>query len=76
MNNCKHDILTLVPIKNNKLRCKHCHLTISEDELGKGCCPECLHVHHVERRNFEKISTGDRETVRYCCELCGAVIEC
>ena len=75
MSSCKHEVLTLVPIKNNKLRCRHCHLIISEDELGHDCCPECLEVHKVKRRDFERIVENDN-TIRYCCEQCGAVIEC
>ena len=76
MHPCKHDVLTLVPTKNNRLRCKHCHLTISEDELGSGDCPECLEVHKIGRRDFEKISNPDTETIHYCCEHCGTFIEC
>jgi hypothetical protein len=63
-------------MKSNRLRCRHCHLTISEDELGRGDCPECLEVHKIGRRDFEKISGEDKETIRYCCENCGTVIEC
>ena len=73
---CKHEVLTLVPMKSNRLRCRHCHLTISEDELGSGDCPECLEVHRIGRRDFEKILAADKETIRYCCENCGTVIEC
>ncbi len=76
MNSCKHEVLTLVPIKQSRLRCKHCHLTITEDELGSGDCPECLEVHDIKRRDFETINTGDTTTTRYCCEQCGTVIEC
>ena len=76
MSHCKHEVLTLVTIKNNKLRCRHCHLTISEDELGSNCCPECLAVHKIRRRDFEKVIPEDSGTTRYCCEQCGAVIEC
>ena len=73
---CKHEVLTLVAVKSNRLRCRHCHLTISEDELGSGDCPECLEVHRIGRRDFEKITAVDTETIRYCCERCGTVIEC
>jgi len=76
MSPCKHEVLTLVPVKNKRLRCRHCHLTISEDELGSGNCPECLEVHGVGRRDFEKIIAAARERTRYCCEGCGTVIEC
>ena len=73
---CRHEVLTLIPMKSSRLRCRHCHLTISEDELGSGDCPECLEVHRIGRRDFEKISAADKETIRYCCEHCGTVIEC
>ena len=76
MESCKHEVLRLLPGKSNKLRCRHCHLTITEEELGSDCCPECFDVHKVRRSDFEKISTADSETIRYCCEDCGLVIEC
>lgn len=76
MHPCKHEVLTLVPMQSNRLRCRHCHLTISEDELGSGDCPECLEVHRIGRRDFEQITAADRKTIRYCCENCGTVIEC
>ena len=76
MRSCKHEVLTLVPTTGNKLRCRHCHLTITEDELGSGCCPECLEVHKVRRKDFEKLIPNDSGTLRYCCEQCGMVIEC
>ena len=76
MNSCKHEVLTLVQTKQNRLRCRHCHLTITEDELGSDDCPECFEVHEIKRRDFETISTGDSTTARYCCEQCGTVIEC
>ena len=76
MSSCKHEVLTLVPTKINKLRCRHCHITISEDELGSECCPECLDAHNVRRRDFEKITAENSRATRYCCEHCGALIEC
>jgi len=75
MPSCKHEVLTLVPMKSNRLRCKHCHLTISEDELGSGDCPECLEVHKVKRRDFEQIAEPESPTTRYYCERCGAVVD-
>jgi hypothetical protein len=75
MESCKHEVLTLVKIKSNKMRCMRCHLIITEDELGSGCCPECLEVHKVKHRDFEKIIETHEETIRYCCESCGMVIE-
>ncbi len=76
MSFCKHEVLRLVTVKRNKLQCRHCHLIISEDELGAGCCPECLEVHKLRRRDFEKIIDAESGAVRYCCEHCGAVIDC
>jgi len=76
MEPCKHEVLTLVPIKSNKLRCRHCHLTITEEELAGGGCPECLAVHKVRRSDFDNVTVADSGTSRYCCERCGMVIEC
>jgi len=54
MEDCKHEILRLLPVKNNRLRCRHCHLSITEEELGNDCCPECLSAYKIRRRDFEK----------------------
>jgi hypothetical protein len=76
MSTCTHEVLTLVAVKGNKLRCRHCHLTISEDELGSECCPECLEAHKIRRRDFEKLEQDDSGKTRYCCAKCGMIIEC
>jgi len=76
MKSCKHEVLTLMQPKKTRLRCMHCHLTITEEELGSGCCPECLDVHKARRKDFEKIDGPDTGTTRYCCEKCGLVVEC
>jgi protein-arginine kinase activator protein McsA len=76
MSACKHKTLVLVENKNNKLRCHHCHLTISEDELGSGGCPECWETHKVKRRDFERLTHDQNGKTRYCCADCGAVVEC
>jgi hypothetical protein len=76
MNSCNHEVMTLAPVQKNRLRCRYCHLTITEDELGNDCCPECLEVHKVKRRDFEKLPAEGSGTVRYCCERCGMMIEC
>jgi hypothetical protein len=68
--------LRLVTDTNRKVRCRYCHLVITEGELGGNCCPECLAVHKVSRRDFEKIVFAESGNVRYCCEGCGAIIEC
>lgn len=76
MESCKHEVLTMVAAKSSRVRCRHCHLTITEEELGSSCCPECLEVYKVRRKDFEKISTPGSESIRYCCESCGLVVEC
>jgi len=76
MNTCSHEVLSLAPAAKSRLRCRHCHLTITEDELGSDCCPECLEVHKIRRRDFERVPADDSSLVRYCCEGCGLVIEC
>lgn len=76
MESCKHEVLVLAPVQSSKVRCRHCHLTISEEELGDGCCPECLEAYKVRRRDFDKITTPDTGTTRYCCERCGLIVEC
>jgi hypothetical protein len=75
MSTCRHEILTLVPAPAARLRCRHCHLTIAESELGAGCCPECLDAHKVRRRDFEKISDAQSPAARYRCESCGMIIK-
>jgi hypothetical protein len=75
MSACKHEVLTLMPQPEARLRCRHCHLTISASELGSGCCPECLEVHKVRTIDFEEIAASDSEPTRYRCEACGLILE-
>lgn len=70
---CKHQKLVLLPAQATKLRCSRCHLTIKEEELANGCCPECLDVYGIRHRDFERLESED-DQVRYGCEACGAVI--
>ncbi|MBN1846949.1 MAG: hypothetical protein JW932_00030 [Deltaproteobacteria bacterium] len=67
--------MSLINQTDNKLRCRHCHLTIDETELGRGCCPECLEVHGIRRRDFETLEQENDGKVRYRCDDCGAIIE-
>ena len=53
-----------------------CISVITEAELGDNCCPECREVHKVSRSDFETILPDENKTVRYCCERCGAIIDC
>jgi hypothetical protein len=76
MNPCRHlHLVLLSPLATHKLRCRHCHLTITPEELEGGYCPECYEAKGIKNSNFEEISTpGDGKT-RYRCEQCNAVID-
>jgi len=74
MSTCRHEILTLLPQPSAKLRCRHCHLMISESELGEDCCPECLDAHKVRRRDFDRVSAAVTPAARYRCESCGMIV--
>lgn len=72
---CSHKTLILLAENEDRLRCRHCHLVISAEELGNGDCPECRSVRGERRRDFDRITPGTGETVRYRCQACGASIE-
>ena len=75
MNSCRHSQLVLLSEDRDRVRCRHCHLTIALDELKKGWCPECFEDSGERRYDFEKIEAPETATVRYRCEECGAIIE-
>ena len=76
MNSCTHrNLLVLMDQNKNRVRCRHCHLTISADELGDRYCPECYENQGWKRYDFEEMKTPDTTSVRYRCEDCGVVIE-
>ena len=75
MTACNHSTLELLPEPKKTLRCKHCHLTIAESELGDGYCPECFDAFGIKRSDFEEMANTKPAVVRYRCEECGAVIE-
>lgn len=76
MTTCKHSkIVLLSPITKKKLRCSHCHLTISADELGAGYCPECFEINGVKRYDFEEIAQSKENKTQYRCEECGVIIK-
>jgi len=75
MPECKHTVLTLMPVPSARLRCRHCHLTISSSELGTGCCPECLEVKGLRKYDFEEIPEATAGRTRYRCEACGLILE-
>jgi len=63
-----------MPENGKKLRCRHCHLTISAEELGTGDCPECFERDGIKRYDFEEISAPGLKKTQYRCEDCGAII--
>lgn len=75
MTSCRHNRLSLISQTGKKLRCRHCHLTIDEEELGESCCPECLEIHGVRRQDFEEVEQENKDKVQYRCDDCGALIE-
>ena len=72
---CRHRELVLLPPSGKKLRCRHCHLTIGQEELANGHCPECYEAYGLKRRDFEQLKSDGDGQIRYCCEKCGAVID-
>jgi len=76
MSDCKHPQLVLVPKSAAKVRCKHCHLTMSKEELGEQCCPECLAERGVRHYDFEELKQAEDEPTVYRCETCPLTIEC
>ncbi|MEN6475968.1 MAG: hypothetical protein ABFD81_18280 [Syntrophaceae bacterium] len=75
MTSCRHLNLVVLPAGPEKMRCRHCHLTITADEIPGGYCPECFEVHGKKRFDFEKIDDRGQTKTRYRCETCGAIIE-
>lgn len=75
MSTCKHGTLALLPEKKNLLRCRRCHLTIRDEELGEGHCPECFETGRGRQYDFEEIADADKGKSRYRCEECGIIIE-
>lgn len=75
MVSCDHSTLELLPEKKDRLRCRHCHLTIDADELGDGYCPECFENEGKKRYEFDPIKAVERSLPRYRCERCGVIID-
>lgn len=75
MTACRHLNLVILPPGEEKMRCRHCHLTITADEMPGGYCPECYEAQGCKRFDFEKIAAPDQARTRYRCEACGAIIE-
>jgi hypothetical protein len=77
MADCPHkELVLLTDDQREMVRCTHCHLLISRDELGDGCCPECLEATGKRHAEFERAEVQVSGKIRYRCERCGALIEC
>ena len=74
MVSCSHTKLELLPARSKKWRCRHCHLVIEAEELGDGCCPECLERSGKKQYDFEELDMVDG-AVSYRCEECGAIVK-
>ena len=75
MTGCKHLNLTMLPGSGKKLKCRHCHLTITADELGDGPCPECFERSGDRRYDFDAVAATGAEITKYRCDDCGAIVE-
>jgi predicted RNA-binding Zn-ribbon protein involved in translation (DUF1610 family) len=75
MTDCNHNTLVLLPGKKNRLQCRHCHLTISAEELGDNYCPECFETQDEKRYDFDPLPGESAEISRYRCEDCGMTVE-
>lgn len=71
---CRHQHLELLPPAPARVRCRFCHLTLTVEELGEGCCPECFEADGKRRYDFEPLAVEASGQVRYRCEACGAII--
>ncbi len=72
---CDHKNLLLLAARPDKLRCRHCHLTLTADELGNSHCPECFEATGKRRYAFEPVAAPVDQAARYRCEDCGIFIE-
>jgi len=75
MTSCNHSALELLPERRKRLRCRYCHLTIAEEEIGDGFCPECFANSGSKRFDFEELVAPGDGIARYRCEQCGAIIK-
>jgi hypothetical protein len=75
MTACNHNNLILLPQPQKRLRCRHCYLTITADELGGSDCPECFDKYGIKRNDFEEMTEEKATAAPYRCEECGAVIK-
>jgi len=74
MSACPHRQLVLVRETPTRLRCRHCHLTITAVDLAGRYCPECFETAHTKRYDFDEVQLADSSRVAYRCEACGSLI--
>ena len=75
MKPCNHGTLELLPERKKTLRCRHCHLTIAEEEVADGFCPECFAISGNKRYDFDEMVAAHGGIARYRCEQCGAIVK-
>ncbi len=74
-NQCPHKNLLLLPAPKDRLRCRHCALTIKSDELSSRYCPECYEATGSKRYDFDEVEEPIDGSVQYRCEDCGMLIQ-
>ena len=74
MSECFHKNLTLIRAQTKKLRCEHCHLTISPDELEEGYCPECYESTGQKKTDFKEVPPEASNKSQYICDDCQITI--
>lgn len=75
MSPCNHLQLVLLVEAHDRVRCRHCHLTIKASDLTSRYCPECFEATRTKRYDFEEVVSVASGIVRYRCETCGEIIE-
>ncbi len=61
--------------RSEKLRCEVCHLTLTEEELNGGYCPECYETTGRKNKEFSKVTLNQENFSQYRCEDCGTTIK-
>ncbi len=72
---CPHKNLFLLPAQTDRLRCRHCALTIKSSDLKGRYCPECYEATGIKRYDFEEVAEPIEGSVQYRCEDCGVLIQ-
>ena len=74
MSSCSHTALELLPEPLGRVRCRHCHLTLTRDDLKDGFCPECFDTSGLKQYEFDELVEEKSGVARYRCENCGVII--